>query len=80
MSGTQTRGRGARRWIAAFLAVSAAITVLGVAGAGAQQNPTVNQPGVTDKEIRVGGVATETNDPTGLTWKSSFDGVEAYFD
>jgi branched-chain amino acid transport system substrate-binding protein len=64
----------------AFLAFSVAITVLGVTEAGAQQNPPVNQPGVTDKTIRVGGIATESNDPTGLTWKSSFDGVAAYFD
>ena len=79
MPGTQTRGRGARRWIAAFVAVSAAVMMLGATEAGAQQNPPVDQPGVTDKAISVGGVATVSNDPTGLTWKSSFDGVEAYF-
>ena len=80
MSSTQLRGRGARRWTAAFVSVLAAATVLGATEVGAQQNPPVNQPGVTDKAIRVGGVATASNDPTGLTWKSSFDGVEAYFD
>jgi branched-chain amino acid transport system substrate-binding protein len=65
--------------MAAFVSVLAAVTVLGVTEVSAQQNPPVNQPGVTDKDIRVGGVATASNDPTGLTWKSSFDGVEAYF-
>ena len=74
------RGRGARRWTATFIAVLAGVTLLGATGAGAQQNPPVNQPGVTDKAIRVGGVATVTNNPTGLPMKSSFDGVEAYFD
>src|SRR6266511_1458210 len=80
MSGTQARGRRASRWVAGPVAALVAVAVLGVTDAGAQTNPPVNQPGVTDTEIRVGGVATESNDPTGLTWKSSFDGVEAYFD
>src|SRR5215467_6525736 len=80
MSRTRRRGRSAMRWIASFVAVSAATMVLGATGAGAQQNPPIDQPGVTDKTIRVGGVATESNDPTGLTWKSSFDGVAAYFE
>ena len=62
---------------AALCAVLVVTVTFGVAGAGAQQ---VDQPGVTPTEIRVGGVATVTNDPTGLTWKSSFDGVEAYFE
>lgn len=60
--------------------VAVGVTVLGATEVGAQQNPPVDQPGVTDKTIRVGGVATESNDPTGLTWKSSFDGVAAYFE
>ena len=48
-------------------------------GAGAQ-NPPVNQPGVTATQIRVGGVATVTGDPTANTNASSFDGTSAYFD
>jgi branched-chain amino acid transport system substrate-binding protein len=52
-------------------------SLLSVAGAGAQQ---VDQPGVSATEIRVGGVATVSNDPTGGTYGSAFDGVEAYFE
>ena len=71
--------RGSRR-VAALAAVMVAVSLLGIAEAGAQQNPPVNQPGVTDKEIRVGGVATVSNDPTGNTLGTAFDGVKAYFD
>ncbi len=56
------------------------VSLVGVAQAGAQQNPPVNQPGVTDSEIRVGGVATISNDPTGNTLGTAFDGTSAYFD
>src|SRR5262249_40495238 len=40
----------------------------------------VNQPGVTNTEIRVAGVATVSNDPTGNTLGTAFDGTKAYFD
>ncbi|MGZ8765571.1 MAG: ABC transporter substrate-binding protein [Acidimicrobiia bacterium] len=40
--------------------------------------PTVDQPGVTDDEIRVSGVASTTN-PLGGLYGTSFDGVKAYF-
>jgi branched-chain amino acid transport system substrate-binding protein len=75
------RRLGVGRWLAVVAAISlvGAIGVPG-AGAGGEQFPPVDQPGVTDKEIRVGGVATVTNDPTGNTLGSSFDGVEAYFE
>lgn len=36
-------------------------------------------PGVTDAEIRVGGIASVTN-PLGGSYSSAFDGVQAYFD
>lgn len=39
----------------------------------------VDAPGVTDTEIRVGGVASVTN-PIGGLWGESFEGVKAYFD
>lgn len=39
---------------------------------------TVDQPGVTDDEIRVGGVASVTN-PLGGPYDDAFDGVKAYF-
>jgi ABC-type branched-subunit amino acid transport system substrate-binding protein len=64
------------RAIAGVVAIVVAVSLVTLGGAGAQQN----QPGVTDTEIRVGGVATATNDPTGGTYGSAFDGVEAYFE
>ncbi|HEY7440471.1 MAG TPA: ABC transporter substrate-binding protein [Acidimicrobiia bacterium] len=48
--------------------------------ASTQKFPAVNQPGVTPTEIKVGGVATVSNDPTGGSLGSAFDGVKAYFD
>jgi branched-chain amino acid transport system substrate-binding protein len=68
------------RRLAAPVAVLAAVSLLGIPGAGAQQNPPVNQPGVTSSEIRVGGVATVTNDPTNGHNGDAFAGTQAYFD
>jgi branched-chain amino acid transport system substrate-binding protein len=67
------------RW-RVLLAVISLVGTVGVTQAGAQQSQPVDQPGVTDTEIRVGGVATVTNDPTGNTLGTAFDGTEAYFD
>jgi len=68
------------RWVA-ILAVVSLIGVISVSAAGAQQNPPVNQPGVTDSEIRVGGVGTVSNDPTGNNpGGPAFEGTQAYFD
>ena len=39
----------------------------------------VEQPGVTDTEIRVSGIASVTN-PLGTDYGAAFDGVEAYFE
>jgi ABC-type branched-subunit amino acid transport system substrate-binding protein len=64
----------------------AAISMLGAFGApaaSAQQDeefPAVDQPGVTDDEIRVGGIITEEGSPTGAQLSSAFDGVKAYFE
>src|SRR5262249_60719717 len=77
MSRTQVRGRGARRFTAAFVVVAVGVTVLGATEVGARQNPPVDQPGVTDKTNRVGGGATEANAPTALTRESSLDGGPA---
>ena len=44
-----------------------------------QPFPKVEQPGVTDTEIRVGGVVSKTN-PLGGDYASAVDGVKAYFD
>jgi branched-chain amino acid transport system substrate-binding protein len=70
----------AGRWVALLAAISV-VGVIGVSAAGAQQNPPVNQPGVTDSEIRVGGVGTVSGDPTGNNpGGPAFDGTQAYFD
>jgi branched-chain amino acid transport system substrate-binding protein len=66
------------RWLALLTAISL-LGAVDASGAGAQ-NPPVNQPGVTSTEIRVGGVATVTGDPTGNTLGTAFDGTNAYFD
>src|SRR6266540_383812 len=60
--------------------VLAAAIVPGSAGASAprQPFPKVDQPGVTDTEIDVGGVVSKTN-PLGGDYASTFDGVKAYF-
>jgi branched-chain amino acid transport system substrate-binding protein len=62
----------------ALLTTISLVGAIGASGAGAQ-NPPVNQPGVTSTEIRVGGVATVTQDPTGNTLGTAFDGTSAYF-
>jgi branched-chain amino acid transport system substrate-binding protein len=77
MSKARVGGRRVGRWGAALLAVAAASSLLTASDVGAQQ---VDQPGVTPTEIRVGGVATVTNDPTGNTLGTAFEGAEAYFD
>ena len=58
----------------------AATALPGSAGASApgQPFPKVDQPGVTDTEIHVGGVTSKTN-PLGGNYASAFDGVKAYF-
>ncbi len=76
---SRSRGR-VGRW-GALIAVIALVGAFGVSAAGAQQNPPVNQPGVTDSEIRVGGVGTVTGDPTGNNpGGPAFEGTQAYFD
>jgi branched-chain amino acid transport system substrate-binding protein len=66
--------------VAALLLVGTTVVLTGVPESAAQQNPPVNQPGVTTNQIRVGGVATVTGDPTGNTDGTAFDGTNAYFD
>ena len=53
------------------------IALVGVPGVGAQAEP---QPGVSDTEIRVAGIATVSNDPTGGDLGQIFNGAQAYFD
>ena len=64
--------------------VVAALSLVGLVGGpavgAAETFPTVDQPGVTAKEIKVGGVVTASNDPTGGKLDTAYDGVKAYFD
>ena len=68
------------------MAVVSLVGGLSVASAGAGQGsgqeefPPVDQPGVTDDEIRAGGVVTVTNSVTGASYGGAFDGVKAYFE
>jgi branched-chain amino acid transport system substrate-binding protein len=65
----------------AVLTVVSLVGAIGIPAAGAKQTfPAVDQPGVTAKKIKVGGIVTASNDPTGGSLKSAFDGVQAYFD
>jgi branched-chain amino acid transport system substrate-binding protein len=45
----------------------------------AEGSVAVNEPGVTDTEIRVGGIAS-INNPLNQNYGAVFDGVEAYFE
>jgi ABC-type branched-subunit amino acid transport system substrate-binding protein len=55
-------------------------SVFGASTAQAGEDfPAVDQPGVTDTEIKVGGVVTVTMNPTGVSYAPAFDGVNAYF-
>jgi branched-chain amino acid transport system substrate-binding protein len=74
-----------RRALAVLVGLAAAGGVLaaassspGVTARPEQPFPKVDQPGVTDTEIRVGGVASVTN-PIGSDNGAAFDGAEAYF-
>jgi ABC-type branched-subunit amino acid transport system substrate-binding protein len=72
-----------RKRLGVVVAITAAalVTTLVAPEAGAAtQYPAVDQPGVTPKEIKVGGVVTASNDPTGGKLDSAYDGVKAYFD
>jgi ABC-type branched-subunit amino acid transport system substrate-binding protein len=61
------------------------VAIIGLVGVGAApvvaapQFPAVDQPGVSAGEIRVGGVTTATQNPTGTSFGTAFDGVNAYF-
>lgn len=76
MSGSRVRvGRGIALLVTAVLLAATPAAI-----ATAQEDfPSVDQPGVTDDEIRVGGVLTDTMNPTGVSYGPAFDGVEAYF-
>ncbi len=54
-------------------------SILGVGSSEPADAQGTTDPGITDTEIRVGGVASVTN-PINGPYASSFDGVQAYFD
>jgi ABC-type branched-subunit amino acid transport system substrate-binding protein len=68
------------RGVAALAALSLVGALTAPAAGAAEKFPAVDQPGVTAKEIKVGGITTISNDPTGGSLGSAFDGVQAYFD
>jgi ABC-type branched-subunit amino acid transport system substrate-binding protein len=63
--------------VAVVAGMVAATTAVGSASA-AEEFPAVNQPGVTDTTIRVGGVTSTTN-PIQGKYGEAYDGVKAYF-
>jgi ABC-type branched-subunit amino acid transport system substrate-binding protein len=85
------RGSGARwaRRVAVVVAATLALAACGNSGGGEGASRTtraagggarpVDQPGVTDTEIRVGGVASITN-PINGPYGDACKGVQAYFD
>jgi hypothetical protein len=76
------RGRRAIAGLASLVVAAGVLAAVVPVSAGAdtpsQQFPPVNQPGVTQTEINVGGVVAKTN-PLGGDYAAAFDGVQAYF-
>ena len=76
------RGRRAIAGLASLVVAAGVLAAVVPVSAGAdtpsQQFPPVDQPGVTQTEINVGGVVSKTN-PLGGDYASTFDGVKAYF-
>lgn len=69
-----------RLFVVLVVVAASAVVGAGATAVGAgQQFPPVDQPGVSDTEIRVGGVANVTQNPTGVSYGPAFDGVDAYF-
>ena len=67
------------RLMVTFAATALSVALATPAASAAEKFPAVDQPGVTPTTIKVGGVATIANDPTGGSLGSAFDGVDAYF-
>lgn len=66
-----------RRIVALMLVVGLVGVLAASTTAGAQGN---DRPGVTAKEIRVGGYASPPNDTLNVSYPDGFEGAEAYFD
>ena len=72
------RGRRAAALLVSVGIAGSGLATTASAGAPDQPFPRVDQPGVSDRTIRVGGVVSKTN-PLGGDYASAFDGVKAYF-
>jgi branched-chain amino acid transport system substrate-binding protein len=79
MNMARTRKRLGSGIVAAVAAVALTGLVAVPTSGAATTYPAVDQPGVSAKEIKVGGVVTASNDPTGGSLDSAYDGVKAYF-
>jgi branched-chain amino acid transport system substrate-binding protein len=76
------RGRRAVAGLASLVVAAGVLAAVVPVSAGAdtpsQQFPPVDQPGVTQTQINVGGVVAKTN-PLGGDYAAAFNGVQAYF-
>jgi ABC-type branched-subunit amino acid transport system substrate-binding protein len=69
------------RSVAVVLAIGlGAVMAAPVAGAQQEEFPPVDQPGVTDSEIKVAALYTDESDPTNGKFETSVDGAKAYFE
>ena len=76
----QSRHRLRLLWLLLVLVATLAVTCVdATAVTPANRAAAAGEPGVTDTEIRVGGVASTTN-PLGGAYGDGFAGVKAYFD
>src|SRR3954465_10880371 len=75
--------RPRQRLGSAIVAAAATVALIGLVAlptsGAATTYPAVDQPGVSAKEIKVGGVVTASNDPTGGSLDTAYEGVKAYF-
>ncbi len=68
------------RGVALCAALTVVVALSAPAAGSAPAYPAVHQSGVSAREIKVGGIVTQSNDPTGASLDTTFDGVQAYFD
>lgn len=67
------------RWCSVLAVAAIVAGTIGGSSAGAQSSSSGSVPGVTAKQILVGGIAGVTN-PTGSPYDDAFRGAQAYFD
>ena len=69
-----------RRFGTTILAMLLTASVMGLVSVGAAGAQGGERPGVTAKEIRVGGYASPPNDTLNVAYPDGFEGAQAYFD